>query len=405
MPESYPVKWAQPWSENAGQAITSAAAMFTAARDKERARRLAADQEAYDRKQTEMDRERQRMADQWQSQKFELEIGNLKQQQKQHKFDLATKEAQLQLAAKAGTPQPGFEATQGAEVEPGKAPMATPDTPAERAAFAASAPPEQVTIPADVTPSGAPINLPVQYREQVEAEAKKKQAEAIALYTAKQKAELANSESVAAAAARAGRPAAARAPKPYTDKRTQQTVYLSDEQAIDAAKEGWLDKPTAAAKPSSGAEKNALSFYQRAVPALEIADRFEKSAMGKGLMGQAQLQWAPNMLQTKEQQMYRQAQRAFTEARLRPESGAAIRDEEYAADSKTYFAQAGDTPEVLKNKRQGRALVLEGTRLKAGRAFAEYYGEEAPKAGNAATVTGGITDETKKSLDALFGSK
>ena len=371
--------------------------------DAERARK--AEQEAYQRQQTELDRERQKQADAWTGERMKLDHAKLGLDIKEHKFKQATEEAKLVLAAKAGTPQPGFEATQGAEVEPGKAPMATPDTPAERAAFAASAPPEQVTIPADVTPSGAPINLPVQYREQVEAEAKKKQAEAIALYTAKQKAELANSESVAAAAARAGRPAAARAPKPYTDKRTQQTVYLSDEQAIDAAKEGWLDKPTAAAKPSSGAEKNALSFYQRAVPALEIADRFEKSAMGKGLMGQAQLQWAPNMLQTKEQQMYRQAQRAFTEARLRPESGAAIRDEEYAADSKTYFAQAGDTPEVLKNKRQGRALVLEGTRLKAGRAFAEYYGEEAPKAGNAATVTGGITDETKKSLDALFGSK
>ena len=42
MPEAYPVKWATPWSEKAGPAITDSARMFMAARDAERARRVAA---------------------------------------------------------------------------------------------------------------------------------------------------------------------------------------------------------------------------------------------------------------------------------------------------------------------------------------------------------------------------
>ena len=89
---------------------------------------------------------------------------------------------------------------------------------------------------------------------------------------------------------------------------------------------------------------------------------------------QYQQQYAPNVFQTRDQQRYRQAQRTFTEARLRKESGAAIPLAEYENDSRTYFAQPGDTPQVRTQKRQARQTVLNGLKFAAGRAYDEFYG-------------------------------
>jgi hypothetical protein len=130
-----------------------------------------------------------------------------------------------------------------------------------------------------------------------------------------------------------------------------------------------------AARAITGQERQTLAFYNRAKEADDLAIQVEEVVAGAGLASQFQQQYAPNIAQTKDQQRYRQAQRAFTEARLRKESGAAIPTAEYENDARTYFAQPGDSPEVRAQKRTARQTVLDGLKFSSGRAYDEFYGE------------------------------
>jgi hypothetical protein len=150
----------------------------------------------------------------------------------------------------------------------------------------------------------------------------------------------------------------------------------------------WVRENDAVGQPAAqapravtGQERQSLAYYNRAKEAVETLTAPDKS--GKSLeqrmasLGQqAQLQYAPNLLQSGDQQAYRQAQRAFTEARLRKESGAAIPTAEYTNDSKTYFVQPGDTDATIEQKRKARQTVLDGLKFGAGKAYAEFYGED-----------------------------
>jgi hypothetical protein len=139
-------------------------------------------------------------------------------------------------------------------------------------------------------------------------------------------------------------------------------------------------KPAAqAARSVTGSERQTLSFYNRAKEASDMLAQgdLEGRIAQQNTLGQLWGQYAPNIAQTKDQQLYRQAQRAFTEARLRKESGAAIPDAEYASDANTYFAQPGDSKETIAQKQQARQAVLDGLKFSSGRAYDEFYGEAA----------------------------
>lgn len=148
-------------------------------------------------------------------------------------------------------------------------------------------------------------------------------------------------------------------------------------------------------KPSTQAEKNDLGFYNRALDAEKTIGTVEDK-IGTDIGSQAFLASAPNLMQPKENQIYRQAQRQFTEARLRKESGAAIPDSEYEKDAQTYFKQTGDTPETTARKVAARQAVLQSLAFSAGNAYREYYGE---KPGGAATTTNTVTTASGKPFD------
>lgn len=128
-------------------------------------------------------------------------------------------------------------------------------------------------------------------------------------------------------------------------------------------------------KPPSAAENRALNFYVRASDATEALDKMEKEMSEKGFFGQVGYNLLPNAAQSETNQAYRQAQRSFTEARLRKDSGAAIPPNEYEQDAKTYFVQPGDSKTVIEQKRQGRETILRGLKLESGRAV-KAIGEE-----------------------------
>lgn len=155
--------------------------------------------------------------------------------------------------------------------------------------------------------------------------------------------------------------------------------------AQEIAIAGETAKAVAQAKgPEKGtpAEKKSLSFWERGKSAADSIAPLEAGIANKNLGQQAWLQFMPNATQTEKDQKYRQAQRQFTESHLRPESGAAISPSEYENDARTYFAQPGDTPSTLAQKRAARAVILEGLRSEAGSAYEQKYGKQ-PQTGGA----------------------
>jgi hypothetical protein len=144
----------------------------------------------------------------------------------------------------------------------------------------------------------------------------------------------------------------------------------------EARARGPMKKPVAP-KPVTGAQRDSLAFYSRAKKASDalaaggLEERIAKQGAASALWGAN----VPNLLQTEDQQRYDQAKRAFAEAFLREQSGAAIANNEYANIDKIYFAQPGDSPEVIKSKQQMRQGVIEGLKYQSGKAYDEFYGE------------------------------
>lgn len=133
--------------------------------------------------------------------------------------------------------------------------------------------------------------------------------------------------------------------------------------------------PAGQNKPATGLEKRALNFFNRAQQADADLETMEAQIQQMGLAGQARMEYAPNVAQSQLGQSYLQAQRAFTEARLRKDSGAAIPEQEFANDRETYFAQPGDSPPTLEQKRRARAAILASLGFESGQALGEFLGD------------------------------
>jgi hypothetical protein len=90
-----------------------------------------------------------------------------------------------------------------------------------------------------------------------------------------------------------------------------------------------------------------------------------------------------NATQTAPQQQVEQAQRAFVNAILRQESGAAINESEFNNAKKQYFPQPGDSKEVIDQKRANRETAIKSLEVAAGPGM---------KQANAKTTNSGVID-------------
>jgi hypothetical protein len=172
-------------------------------------------------------------------------------------------------------------------------------------------------------------------------------------------------------------------PPPQRDPTAEPLVQVMGPNGVPV----WTPRHEAVGKPAAqapravtGQERQTLAFYNRAKGAVDtLTDGGEKSLEARmasqSLAGQVQLKSNINLLQSGDQQRYRQAQRAFTEARLRKESGAAIPESEFENDARTYFAQPGDDAKTIAQKAAARQAVLDGLKFSSGKAYEEYYGE------------------------------
>lgn len=155
-----------------------------------------------------------------------------------------------------------------------------------------------------------------------------------------------------------------------------ETIIGPNGKPIRVPREQAIGKETVAGqeKPSSGVQKRVLNFFNRARQADEELEGLESQIEHASLPGQTWMKYAPNFLQTQTGQSYTAAQRAFTEARLRKDSGAAIPEQEFKNDRQTFFAQPGDSKETLEQKRRARASILAALAFESGQALGEDLG-------------------------------
>lgn len=165
------------------------------------------------------------------------------------------------------------------------------------------------------------------------------------------------------------------APKdPAKPEKTQDEILreYEEKKKIDAKYTGT--------RPSLGAEKTALNYFNRMLQAERDA-RAVEDQVGGWDAALPDVPGVPNMLEnflhSAAGQKYQQAQRAYTEARLRKESGAAIPQSEFDTDRRTNFKVAGDAPDLMKQKRGMRLETMRGIGNSAGRALQEFYGDDA----------------------------
>ncbi len=78
---------------------------------------------------------------------------------------------------------------------------------------------------------------------------------------------------------------------------------------------------------------------------------------------------APESFETENFKKNDQAERNFVNAVLRRESGSAISDSEFSNAEKQYFRRAGDTSDVIAQKKANRDQVIAGLKAEAGDAY------------------------------------
>lgn len=131
--------------------------------------------------------------------------------------------------------------------------------------------------------------------------------------------------------------------------------------------------PITSPKAPSNEQLNAASFADRMNSAGQKLDQYE----GQGLNGTSQFltrsPFVPSIIgntivgkTNPEYQVFDQAKRDFINAQLRRESGAVIGQDEFDNADKQYFPQPGDSPEVIKQKREARKLAVESMGRSAG---------------------------------------
>ena len=143
----------------------------------------------------------------------------------------------------------------------------------------------------------------------------------------------------------------------------------------EIAASGAQRPATETTRAPTEAERKAAGFHTQMQQALANINRLEANLTAADLY---QIQSLPQegfmgalnrSAMSDAAKQYIQAFNQFTEARLRPVSGAAIADTEYARDRATYGKQYAETPELAAQRQAARASALEALRVMGGTAI------------------------------------
>ena len=132
------------------------------------------------------------------------------------------------------------------------------------------------------------------------------------------------------------------------------------------------DTPTSATVKTTEDERKTAGFYGQMSDAIQVLDELEPLLTQKELyqiqtLPQEGLVGMANRGDLREPaKRYLRAFEQFTEARLRPVSGAVIADSEYARDRRTYAKQYAETPQLASDRKAARERARSSLRLRAG---------------------------------------
>lgn len=170
----------------------------------------------------------------------------------------------------------------------------------------------------------------------------------------------------------------ARAEKMAFEERQNQ---LNREGRLDQARLAASLRPAPQEKPLTEFQGKSSTFGTRAAQSHNILNSLEETVNPLAVTASQKGGMLTNWALAPETQKVAQAQTDFINAVLRQESGAAIGQSEFDNARRQYFPQAGDSPEVIAQKRSNRELVVKGFARQAGpagRDIAEVYNAGAP---------------------------
>jgi len=169
------------------------------------------------------------------------------------------------------------------------------------------------------------------------------------------------------------------------------------------------------ARPATEGERKAAGFHGQMEQALGTIERLESQLSDRDLyqiqsLPQEGISGAINRgTMSEAAKQYIQAFNQFTEARLRPVSGAAIADSEYARDRATYGKQYGETPSLATQRQAARSSALESLRVMGGAAVeqksnppGETRRQQTYRVGQILTVKGQRVRVTKLLPDGTY---
>lgn len=137
-------------------------------------------------------------------------------------------------------------------------------------------------------------------------------------------------------------------------------------------------------KPIGKPDSTLATFANRVSEANGILNSVEIGKKGNGLTNFIfTSRKAESVFKATEYKQYDQARDNFITAVLRKESGAAIGKDEYETADRQYFAQVGDTQEVILQKQRNRIDTLNGLIAGAGRAYNGTFQEKPSQYKNA----------------------
>lgn len=111
------------------------------------------------------------------------------------------------------------------------------------------------------------------------------------------------------------------------------------------------------------------NFARRLEQSEDVFNKLEQGGYNRADKLSALTSNLPGFMKSSEAQQQEQAERNFVNAVLRQESGAAISPSEFSNAEKQYFPRAGDSPEVLAQKKANRQQVMRSFEAEAGPAL------------------------------------
>lgn len=163
-------------------------------------------------------------------------------------------------------------------------------------------------------------------------------------------------------------------------------LFKYDESGQAAPHAGRLLPKPGAVKEPTEAERGTMGFLSRMRAAAPKLEALEARPGALPTFATAAADAVPGgrvvrpLLETKEQQQYRQYAEDWIRAKLRKESGASIPPAEMHEEYRTYFPMPGEHPSILGQKRQARREAEKQFMYSAGRALSQEL-PAAPGAG------------------------